>query len=631
MEERIGKYRILELLGSGAFADVFLAEDPITKRRVAIKRCSAVGSKRESLLSECRLLVQLDHANIVNVYDADVVEPHFIIVMEYMAGGSLREVINNAKRKGLKVSTELACKIIMNILNALSFAHSMNVVHRDVKPENILFSADKKVKLGDFGIAKMLETTQGAAYTRIGTVPYMAPEQLLGRAVFQSDIYACGVVLYEIITGVRAFDGDTDYVIMKKIESADFTRPRAIRPDIPEWLEGVIMRAMAKDTDRRYRNAGDMIKDIRSGIESKTISGGYQPDIGKDMVQKGVRGSIVALSEGELVGREEHRIASTGSLIWRYKTGGWVNSSPTISGGRVYVGSWDNYIYCLSSDSGDLIWRFKTGGIVFSSPCVVDGRVYVGSGDCYIYCLSADSGDIIWRYETDYGLCSSPAIVNGRVYVGSHDGYIYCLSADNGDLIWRYETESFLFSSPAIVDGRIYVRSDDGYIYCLSADNGDLIWRYGIGGNVVSSPAILGGKVYVGSWDGYIYCLSADSGNLIWRYKTGGAVDYSQAVVGSRVYVGSYDNYIYCLSADSGDIIWRYETDYGLCSSPAIVNGRVYVGSHDGYIYCLSADSGDLIWRYEIGGSVVLSLAISGGRVYVGSCDNYIYCLEGMK
>jgi len=627
MEERIGKYRILELLGSGAFADVFLSEDPITKRKVAIKRCSAVGSKRESLLSECRLLVQLNHANIVNVYDADIIKPYFIIVMEYMAGGSLREVINNAKRKGLKVSTELACKIIINILSALSYAHSKNVVHRDVKPENILFSADKVAKLGDFGIAKMLETTQRAAYTRIGTVPYMAPEQLLGRAVFQSDIYACGVVLYEILTGVRAFDGDTDYVIMKKIESADFKRPRLIRPDIPEWLEGVIMRAMAKDTDRRYRNAGDMIKDIRSGIESKTISGGYQPDIGKDMVQKGVRGSIVALSEGELVGREEHRIASTGSLIWRYETGGWVDSSPTIYNGRLYVGSDDNYIYCLSAESGELIWRYKTGDWVYSSPTIDNGRLYVGSHDGYIYCLSADSGELIWRYKTGDYVFSSPTIYNGRLYVGSRDNYIYCLSAESGELIWRYKTGGIVESSPTIYNGRLYVGSWDNYIYCLSAESGDLIWRYETGGSVGSSPTIYNGRLYVGSGDNYIYCLSADSGELIWRYKTGSYVSSSPTIYNGRLYVGSLDNYIYCLSENSGDLIWRYETGAEVFSSPTIYNGRLYVGSWDNYIYCLSAESGDLIWRYKTGGSVGSSPTIYNGRLYVGSDDTYIYCL----
>lgn len=160
---------------------------------------------------------------------------------------------------------EKAISVSIQILSALHYAHSRRVIHRDVKPSNILFTRGGRAKLGDFGVAKMLKETQKVAPTKIGTVPYMSPEQLLGKATFQSDIYAVGVVLYEMLTGVMAFDGDTDYVIMKKIEKAEFKPPRMINPAIPGWLEYVILRAMAKDPRNRYQTAEEMTRALKAG------------------------------------------------------------------------------------------------------------------------------------------------------------------------------------------------------------------------------------------------------------------------------------------------------------------------------------------------------------------------------
>jgi len=299
MEQKIGKYSITDILGSGAFADVFLAEDPITKRKVAIKRCSAVGAKRESLLSECRLLVQLEHPNIVTVYDADLVGSHFIIIMEYMSGGSLEKMIKKVK----VLTPEMAIKISVQILSAIHYAHSLRVIHRDIKPANILFTGTGKAKLSDFGVARVLETTKEEASTRIGTVPYMAPEQVLGRATFQSDIYAVGVVLYEMVTGVRAFDGDTDYIIQDKIVKSNFIPPRKVNPGVPVWLEDVILKAMSRDLSIRYKTAKEMAEALKQ-TESKVIIPdvlGMEEDKAKSVLEK--KGLSVRVSYRDLMDR----------------------------------------------------------------------------------------------------------------------------------------------------------------------------------------------------------------------------------------------------------------------------------------------------------------------------------------
>ncbi|HUU56824.1 MAG TPA: protein kinase [bacterium] len=142
MEQRIGKYRIIKLLGAGAFAEVFLAEDPVTGRKVAIKRCTAEGARRDSLLAECRLLVQLEHPHIVTVFDANLLPPYFVIVMEYMAGGSLAEVLGRAAARGRIIPADWAVDVARHILSALAYAHGRRVVHRDGNDEIYVMALD---------------------------------------------------------------------------------------------------------------------------------------------------------------------------------------------------------------------------------------------------------------------------------------------------------------------------------------------------------------------------------------------------------------------------------------------------------------------------------------------------------
>ena len=319
----------------------------------------------------------------------------------------------------------------------------------------------------------------------------------------------------------------------------------------------------------------------------------------------------------------------TNVLLWSYETGDIIYSSPAVANGKVFVGSYDNKIYCLDVDTGKLIWSYLTGGDVRSSPAVANRKVFVGSYDGKIYCLDEDTGELIWSYQTGDWVQSSPALANGKVFVGSFDNKIYCLDEDTGKLIWSYKTGDWVVSSPAVADEKIFVGSSwpDERIYCLDEDTGKFIWSYKTGNAVCSSPAVANGKVFVGSCDYKIYCLDEDTGKLIWSYKTGEWVQSSPALANGKVFVGSYDGKIYCLDEDTGNLIWSYKTgDWWLPSSPAIADRKVFVGSDDGKIYCLDEDTGNLIWSYETGNDVDSSPAVANGKVFVGSNDGKIYC-----
>jgi outer membrane protein assembly factor BamB len=319
---------------------------------------------------------------------------------------------------------------------------------------------------------------------------------------------------------------------------------------------------------------------------------------------------------------------TTNSTLWTYTTGSAVESSPAVVGGLVYVGSFDDYVYCLNASTGALAWSYDVGSYVWSSPAVVGGLVYVGSLDDNVYCLNATTGARVWSYTTGGYVWSSPAVVGGLAYVGSEDDNVYCLNAATGAFVWSYKTGGIVYSSPAVVGGLVYVGSFDDYVYCLNAATGAFVWSYTIGGSVESSPAVVGGFVFVGSGDDYVYCLNATIGAFVWSYKTGGYVSSSSAVVGGLVYVGSDDDYVYCLNATIGAFVWSYKTGNLVYSSPAVVGGLVYVGSWDGKVYCLNAATGAFVWSYKTGSYVLSSPAVVNGVVYVGSYDDKIYAFS---
>jgi len=316
--------------------------------------------------------------------------------------------------------------------------------------------------------------------------------------------------------------------------------------------------------------------------------------------------------------------AAAGDLVWSYATGGAVESSPAVSGGYVYVGSYDNNFYCLDAATGDLVWSYATGGSVFSSPAVSGGYVYVGSVDNKVYCLDAASGALVWSYATGNRVVSSPAVSCGCVFVASRDGKAYCLDADTGAFVrdWDIGADS---SSPAVAGGDVYVGSGDGWMYRLTP-TGSV--GHQLGSRFFSSPAVSEGYVYVGNDDGNVYCLNTSWLGVEWSYPTGGLVQSSPAVSGGRVYLGSNDGNVYCLDAATGALAWSFQTGDDIVASPAVSGGYVYVANDGQNVYCFHAATGALLWGYTTGGPVISSPAVRGGHVYVVDGPGRVYCLE---
>ncbi len=271
----LGHYRITRPLGYGGMATVFLAEDSNLHREVAVKVfMPEEGATQEFLhrfVREARVLAQLDHPNILLVYDYGEQNGMAYLVMPYIAGGSLRDFL--LKRGSLPVQE--AIQLSGQMLNALQYAHDRNLIHRDIKPGNMLLKTDGTLLLSDFGLVKILPsqteissaapgTISGLAI--MGTPDYMAPEQIIGQALPASDIYAMGAVIYEMLAGKRVFEGNNSMSVLMKHVHEQPQPLRVFNPQISPMLEAVIMRALEKDANKRYQRPADFLQALQQTV-----------------------------------------------------------------------------------------------------------------------------------------------------------------------------------------------------------------------------------------------------------------------------------------------------------------------------------------------------------------------------
>jgi tRNA A-37 threonylcarbamoyl transferase component Bud32 len=253
----IGKYRVLRELGRGATSTVYLAEDPFNDRKVAVKRIHAhlltderqARRYRRSLRNEALLAGQLRHPHIVSVYDADGEADPPYIVLEYIEGAPLARFA----RADRLLPVEQVLDICYTCCSALDYASTHGLVHRDIKPANLMLQSNGDVKLTDFGTALMMKGDATLTMGLVGSPLYMSPEQVREQTLtHHSDMFSLAVVMYELLTARRPFEGDSDYATLFKISAEDATPPSVLRPGLPAQVDYVLLRAMQKKPEDRY-------------------------------------------------------------------------------------------------------------------------------------------------------------------------------------------------------------------------------------------------------------------------------------------------------------------------------------------------------------------------------------------
>lgn len=605
------RWRVMGVLGVGGMASVYKARDlrfPDVTRHVAIKEMLNLATDpqiREMTLRnferEANILASLSHPAMPEIYDYFPGKNHVYLVMEYINGRDLEAILNSV---GIdKIPIDTVRKWAIELCDVLAYLHEHDpepIIFRDVKPSNVMIDQHGNVRLIDFGIAKVFESGQKG--TMIGTEGYSAPEQYKGEATPLSDVYAVGATLHHILTR-------RDPRLEPPFSFSE--RPiRQFNQKVSPDFEAIVMRALAYDPKERFQSAREMKESLdRLG---QRITGGA-----------GIISSTTEETDSE----------SGGSVvpIWKFRCEDEVRSSPSIHGGTLYVGAYDNNLYALQASDGSFKWKYPTDGGIAASPALDpdDNIAIIGSEDAIVYAVDMRSGNICWTIMTERPVRCTARVAHGHVFFGSDDGKLRAAKLSNGRVVWKFDAGAPVRTQPWISDDQIIFGSEAGELIGLDL-GGSARWRFRARRGITSSPIIHDGVAYFGSTDYHVYAVDVKTGYSIWRYKTQKPIWSSPCIDtdGKTIYIGSVDGNLYALDIENGKERWKFASANQITSSPAFANGAVYFGGIDKNIYCIDAKTGKQRWSFTTEGPVASSPIVSDNVVYIGSSDHYVYALS---
>jgi eukaryotic-like serine/threonine-protein kinase len=370
----------------------------------------------------------------------------------------------------------------------------------------------------------------------------------------------------------------------------------------------IVLPAMPQTT--MFRGTADHI-----GPSSSTTSRTFGEKAWATAIQAPVRSSVAvgngALFFGASNGRFYSLNQQTGAVNWTYITGAAIASSPAWHNGRVYFTDNSQTLYALNATTGKLFWKLGLGTSLpyewafdyfYSSPTLSAGKIVVGSKDGCIYTIRESDGQLIWKYKTGGIVRSTPAIKDGIIYVGDTEGVLHALQLNDGKEVWQFfiaghslKNEDFGFdrraiiSSPVVTADKVLVGGRDGFLYAVNKTSGKEIWRMDHQVSwVISSVAVKDSFVVTGTSDGrFIQAVHLDSGKELWKYRTSSIVWSSPVIDNNKVYIGSHDNKLYCLDLQTGRRLNSFQTQGTIFTSPVIHNALLYFGCDDGFLYAL--------------------------------------------
>jgi len=307
--------------------------------------------------------------------------------------------------------------------------------------------------------------------------------------------------------------------------------------------------------------------------------------------------------------------AASGQMIWKFKTGEPVLSTPLVHNGQIYFGSNNGYFYCLDMD-GKLKWKKQLGGVIVSYPTAVGEKIFIAAGKTF-FCLSED-GKEEWKFVTGGGMIVVPTFVNGLVFIGSYDGHAYALDM-GGRLKWKF-TAGRPISSPIIFSDNkalftmakrswdkmpearspvLYFPSFDNNLYAVDQE-GQILWKFNCGTSIPGGISGGDGVIYCGTISGLLYAIDASTGYKKWSFKTGGMITGGVALQDDMIYAVSWNQKLYCLSLQ-GEKIWDFLTGGPIVADPVTAKDKIYFGSEDTRLYCLNTKNRTVEWTFQCG------------------------------
>ncbi len=615
----LARYKIEGRIGGGGQGSVYQARDlnfPEARRLVAIKEMHVTASDpnlRASTMKtfrrEANLLATLSHPAITKIYDFFDQNDRAYIVMEYINGRDLEQILTKTKTLPLDKIIDWAIALC-DVLDYLHTHKPEPIIFRDMKPANIMIDSLGKVRLIDFGIAKAL--VGNLPQTMIGTEGYSAPEQYKGKANSLSDIYSLGATLHHVITRADP-----------RLEPPFSFSERPItdlNPEATPQLAAIIDKALEFEPENRYQTCAEMRADFEALRYQAVPAGVAAATVG-----------AAAQTEGAAPGETTGFGDAPGGIEprWTFKTEDEIYSSPVVFRDMAFIGSYDTNIWAVNLEDGSMVWKRATEGGIATTP-IVDAeyrQILFGSEDYTFSSLDYRDGRLNWSYTTNDKIRGTARLAHGHVFFGSDDGKLHALVANNGRYLWEYDSAAPIRSTPFVTEDRIIFGNEAGEVIGLEL-SGQRKWGFRTRRAVTSSPVVDRDNVcYVGSFDGFLYAIDAINGYSQWRLRTNGPIISSPAIDNGFVYFGSADGKLYCVNAQSGKERWTFDIGNPIVSSPRVFRDVVYFGGTDSKFYAVEARTGNELWTFEAGGQIVSKPLITENLILFGSLDSTLYAL----
>lgn len=662
--QQLGQYRLLRLISQSGFADVYLAEHIHLNTQAAIKifQVRLMGSNLEQFRTEARTIASLAHPHIVHVLDFGVEDGAPFLAMDYAPNGTLR----HHHPKGIPLPPSNIVSYVNQVASALQYAHDQKVIHRDVKPENMLVGWNNDILLSDFGLVMATQNADaGSVQGIVGTVAYMAPEQIQGKPCPASDQYALGIIVYEWLSGHCPFRGSLTEVMHQHM----LTPPPSLReqvPDIAPELEQVVLTALAKDPHQRFSSVQAFATAFEQACPAvpslSTASTLALPQLPTPATALSTSSSSPTttpdtsqpLDTSQPPDRPQHPISRRSVII------GLVVAGSGLAGLGLFELLKAQPIHIPANLNLYVVAEPPSGSSAQHS---------------FIYALRASDGSQRWRYMVD----NSPSVkeVNDILYITTSSfappdsstpsaappdiqGSLLALRASDGTLLWHYQGLSGsrfggggIGIDPLVDSGVVYISTGDqsgqNFVSALQASDGMLLWRYKLPGNksiALAELQVINGVIYIGTGDqagqNFVSALRTSDGMLLWHYKLPGNALTTLTglhVVKGVAYISTEDKSstgtylhgtVYALQSSDGTLLWQYQAN-GQLAGIGIGNGRVDVFTFDysetnsalisTSLIMLGSSDGKFLWQHKYG--EIYGAQEINGVVYIGTSTTF--------
>ncbi len=653
----------------GGMSSVYVVRDEFSNKRFAVKTVRealmADAQAAQRFAEEGRTWMKLGrHPHIVEAIIYREIERQPFLFLEYVDGGDLQNLLNREHTLFLPQLLSFAQQACagMQYVHTVEISPAQHgVIHRDLKPGNMMLTKRAEVKITDFGLAKVYGARTEAAQSGLGlgTYFYMPPEQFLDAASAdeRSDIYSFGVFLYFAATGKAPVPGRSVAELAHSLLNRTPTPPASLCEDLPPAFDALIMRCLSRqraDRPDSFAELGDKLGQIQHDMEQDprwsqsvpacTVCGyltRHRYSLCPICASAFAPGHWGQTPEAET--REPGTVGATGMDTARVAEQLFQQALQDEKAGRLEQALNSlRRAAALRRDDQRLVAELdRVAGLYRVQRSHDKAKVYnwpMLNGNVTRNGFSPESVvpplTLRWTVEASEWTIASPVVANGVLYVagggvsGGDRGQLVALDIARGQEHWRRGFPRELTLTPVVVAGERLLIPIDRELVCLEADTGDLCWAYPGRVPLTASPLVWGQTVFFADEAGQVHAMNALTGSLQWTAQVEGSVYTAPALWNNRLFVGTVRNRLVCLSAVDGTEYWQYVAGAEITSGPSLHGNLVLFGAADHRVYCLLQSSGRLLWDFETQGEIHSTPGLVGEATIFGSRDGSLYCVE---